>query len=861
MLTTFHEYIDKIYQFVADAAVEDHLWSSVFKPLELLKKNAEVDVESHRASPEEDFRSNAGKSSRSDREALKLFATPPCTTSFRFTGFSFSPHVQHLPSDFHSLHLDHPEIGRKVFNCTPSSLLHDGTENFSSIQNFASIGTPFCYALRPKCLERTFPCHEPPTNGSSSSETDLYSSVVKDKNIAMVVVNISCAEAILRGSDVYAPGIITVSRPIHVGDKVLLVAQVKREEVVSSSLADTVSNESSKSLATGTSSSAEEAHILGKNDATQRPNEALTERKTFQWKTSLIQGEKLVLPPSLSHFSKKINEKRDTDFSDRAALNYPFAEEGNGEARHGGHCHLSPKESSENTFFVILGGGTAMIASKGIIANFGKQKSIAVAVTWNVWCQPSRSQLKTILLSNRLQARDEKTRVNTEKVANTIRDSKVPLFFLQNFSSMLPPQLLVQHLPSSCWQIKKGHENRNLNRTDVDSVEGDQNGVNSQSSSFHSSCIFSRFPCVLDACAAPGGKSSLLVSLLYTRAIKERSKKCFSCGTLDHTVNEGMKSLEPRSPLSTAFRLVCCERSSTKYTQMKKLLQEHFASENKTKSSELFSKVCVCICKDLNHLVKEHLESQTSSWLKYFKENEGCPASHMEERSGDQLDAVLFDPPCSGFGLRPKLLPHLHSLKSIRGFADCQRKLFDSAIRLLSRNFSSNAFTSPSTSFCPSPKIIVYSTSTITLEENEENILYFLQAYPELRLARAKGREEQSLCTKFGIAPSCNSSEHSSEKQATPFSSSQKRSCNVLLADKILALQEEKESKCRFSSFSSSPSEPPPVLLLRIMPKLWRSTVNSSIQGAQEPELSSSYIPPLEDGVGFFVAVFELWCS
>lgn len=82
----------------------------------------------------------------------------------------------------------------------------------------------------------------------------------------------------------------------------------------------------------------------------------------------------------------------------------------------------------------------------------------------------------------------------------------------------------------------------------------------------------------------------------------------------------------------------------------------------------------------------------------------------------ESFDRVLLDAPCSGLGQRPNMALSF-SLKELRSYQPLQRKLFHAAVRLLQKG-----------------GVLVYSTCTITLEENEEQVAWALHTFPCLTL-------------------------------------------------------------------------------------------------------------------------------
>ncbi|XP_072307082.1 tRNA (cytosine(72)-C(5))-methyltransferase NSUN6 [Eucyclogobius newberryi] len=82
----------------------------------------------------------------------------------------------------------------------------------------------------------------------------------------------------------------------------------------------------------------------------------------------------------------------------------------------------------------------------------------------------------------------------------------------------------------------------------------------------------------------------------------------------------------------------------------------------------------------------------------------------------ESFDRVLLDAPCSGLGQRPNMAS-TWSLKEICSYQPLQRKLIHSAVRLLKKG-----------------GVLVYSTCTLTLAENEEQVAWALKTFPCLTL-------------------------------------------------------------------------------------------------------------------------------
>ena len=204
---------------------------------------------------------------------------------------------------------------------------------------------------------------------------------------------------------------------------------------------------------------------------------------------------------------------------------------------------------------------------------------------------------------------------------------------------------------------------------------------------------------VLDACAAPGGKSSHVLS----RAIS--SGAIVGRNSHPHDLPESDSPASSSSRVASAmFSLVCTERSAARCASLSSLLTSHFGAD--------------CVARyvtieniDFNQLSKRSVESARS-----------CDAA------GGLFDRILLDPPCTGLGLRPKLRPHPFTVTSIQSSADYQKKLLTSAYKLLR----------------PGGRL-VYSTCTITAEENEEVVLFALATCQGLQLARATTPQEKQL--------------------------------------------------------------------------------------------------------------------
>lgn len=263
--------------------------------------------------------------------------------------------------------------------------------------------------------------------------------------------------------------------------------------------------------------------------------------------------------------------------------------------------------------FLVVGVGQMAMARPDLLASVSSGAGgIACVNKWNGGGQPSRAALARMVSTQwqRLGA-PESPPITEQHI------------FLQNFSSLVPATLLVNFLT----KVKAAGNEREV-------VE------------------------LLDMCAAPGGKSSHILS------------RALSSGW---------------APGS--FHLTSCERSAGRCKQLQQLLISHFGDA----------------------FVPAHVKCVAGDANRFAKELENDPK---------QFDGILLDPPCTGLGLRPRLASHPHTVDDVRGSADYQRKLMDTAVQLIRPG-----------------GVISYSTCTITAEENEENVAAFLARYPHLRLA------------------------------------------------------------------------------------------------------------------------------
>lgn len=89
------------------------------------------------------------------------------------------------------------------------------------------------------------------------------------------------------------------------------------------------------------------------------------------------------------------------------------------------------------------------------------------------------------------------------------------------------------------------------------------------------------------------------------------------------------------------------------------------------------------------------------------------------EKLNEKFDKILLDVPCSGLGVLRKKPEKIYSLENgdIKKLKKIQKDIFNSAYRSLKEN-----------------GVIVYSTCTFTREENTNNIKYFSEKYPDLKI-------------------------------------------------------------------------------------------------------------------------------
>ncbi|KAI9909787.1 hypothetical protein PsorP6_011188 [Peronosclerospora sorghi] len=194
---------------------------------------------------------------------------------------------------------------------------------------------------------------------------------------------------------------------------------------------------------------------------------------------------------------------------------------------------------------------------------------------------------------------------------------------------------------------------------------------------------------ILDMCAAPGGKTSHIATLMQNRGI-----------------------------------VVACDRSKRKALALRRLCEE-------------LELTCVVpLMMDSAHAVVP--KSQVDTALALAQGNEYTSVSqvlyrarktnrtrtHLLQEQGffpDTFDRILLDPPCSALGLRPRLR-HTETVETLAQYTKMQRNFLWVAAVLLKPGGT-----------------LVYSTCTIHPDENERMVHHVLRTYPMKLVSQGPG--------------------------------------------------------------------------------------------------------------------------
>ena len=95
----------------------------------------------------------------------------------------------------------------------------------------------------------------------------------------------------------------------------------------------------------------------------------------------------------------------------------------------------------------------------------------------------------------------------------------------------------------------------------------------------------------------------------------------------------------------------------------------------------------------------------------------------LEKYQEESFDYVLLDAPCSGYGVvrrKPDLLVNIDQ-KDLDGILSLQKELIDVAVKLVKKQGT-----------------LVYSTCTLNKKENESQVEYLLNKYPNFKVVEQR---------------------------------------------------------------------------------------------------------------------------
>ncbi|KAK9188010.1 hypothetical protein WN944_019409 [Citrus x changshan-huyou] len=243
---------------------------------------------------------------------------------------------------------------------------------------------------------------------------------------------------------------------------------------------------------------------------------------------------------------------------------------------------------------------------------------------------------------------------------------------------------------------------------------------------------------ILDMCAAPGGKTTAIASLLRDEgevvAVDRSHNKVMDIQKL--AAEMGLKCITTYK--LDALKAVRRKNESNDEPNMCNSKDNNYITSQTSDSMKLHKEVPSIGAEGLNgdKICKEKVSNEkgvertyvskadTRKNMRRMRNGPGrnqCLGGRAENSKGfspNSFDRVLLDAPCSALGLRPRLFAAEETIQSLRNHGKYQRRMFDQAVQLVRPG-----------------GIIVYSTCTINPGENEALVRYALDRYKFLSLA------------------------------------------------------------------------------------------------------------------------------
>ncbi|XP_073842543.1 tRNA (cytosine(72)-C(5))-methyltransferase NSUN6 isoform X1 [Musca autumnalis] len=167
------------------------------------------------------------------------------------------------------------------------------------------------------------------------------------------------------------------------------------------------------------------------------------------------------------------------------------------------------------------------------------------------------------------------------------------------------------------------------------------------------------------------------------------------------------------NPQANETILDMCSAPGNKTTHLAELMRNQGVIVALDKTESKIKLVREKIVKNDFSCIKAYAYDSTKAYSDQIVEND---VEFKPPFKAGSFDRILLDAPCSALGNRP-LLSSSISPKMLESYAKVQKRLFTNAVKLLKDN-----------------GILVYSTCTINMEENEEIVVWALQTFPELKL-------------------------------------------------------------------------------------------------------------------------------